>query len=491
MNIFIRMHKTFQNILFVLAVFSFFAGRAQTVNFLGGPEEDIARSITWYNNHFYIVGTTRKDFKSSTDYYVLELYPNGSLKNQFVFGYPHYDTGFDILADETGIFVLGQSWDGGYGNNDMFLHQLSFQGDLKWTKFYGGNNNEIGHKFIKTRDGGFALAGHNRSADDLGDAYLVKTNHDGEIIWENNFGGRWVDHGFDVVENDNRELIMAGTLGGFFVANCCDFQNTDADVFIVKTNSAGEEIWEKTYGGAAHDWAKSIIEAPGGGYLVCGSTQSEGAGSFDMFLMKIDDDGNQLWFKTFGGSDFEYGEAIGLSPDNFLYILGTSASFSDNSKPDHYLVKTNLDGEEIWEHTFGGEESDYSSALVCTPDSGCVFTGTTAKGSLGGNDIVFYRISKTGQALVVSAIPPVNDSIEQISVYPNPASNRFTIYIDTKIQNQFELKLYNTTGQLLYQNRVEPNTKSIHYPQLPPGVYVYSVQQKNKVVFNGKLVFTR
>lgn len=464
---------------------------AQERSVFGTAQEDVANSLVQFESNFYIVGTTRLDDKSSTDYYVLQLNKYGELKNEFVFGWQHYDIGKDIIVDENGIYVLGQTWDGGYGNNDMFLHKLNFEGDKKWSKFYGGPNNELGHKFIKTIDGGFAMVGHNRSLDDFGDAYLVKSNQDGEIVWENHFGGRYVDHGFDLIENQLGEFVLVGTLGGFFVANCCDFQNPDADIFIVKTNSLGEKIWEKTYGGSGHDWAKKVILAPDGGYFVCGSTQSQGAGSFDFFLMKIDEEGNEMWFKTYGGSDFDYGESIGINKEQNIFILGSSASFSNNFKPDHYLVKTNLDGEIIWSKTYGGEDSDYSSTLVCTNDSGCVFTGWTYGGGLGNKDIVFYRISKDGDPLVVSVLPPINDSIEQISVFPNPVRNNFTVLIDTKVTSGFQIQVFNTLGQKVYEQNVEPNINSLHQPQLPGGIYLYTIQNKNNVVFKGKLVFSK
>jgi len=478
-----------KHFLFAFLVFFSFQNFGQNVVYHGSAEEDVARSISQFNDYFFIAGTTRKDHKSSTNYYVLQLYPNGSLKKEYVFGNPHYDTGFDVIADENGIFVLGQSWDGGYGNNDMFLHKLDFTVEKIWSRFYGGDHNEIGHKFIKTSDGGFALAGHNRSLDDFGDMYLVKTNGEGETIWENHFGERYVDHAFNLVENQSGEILLVGTWGGFFVANCCDFQNPDADIFMVKTNAQGEKIWEKRFGGTAHDWAKDIVASPDGGYLICGSTQSQGAGSFDVFLMKIDEDGEELWFKTYGGIDFEYGESMGISEDQNIYLLGSSASFSDNAKPDHYLVKTDLQGNVIWEKTFGNEGSDYSSGLICTADSGCVFTGTTTGGSLGNKDIVFYKISKTGEALVVSAIPPIKDSIEQISVFPNPVKDIFNVFIDTRLTNDFNLHLFNSVGQRVYRKEVEPNKNSRHKPQLPPGIYFYTVRYNNAVVSNGKLVF--
>lgn len=462
---------------------------AQNAVFFGSTEEDKGNSIFSFEDRFYIIGTTRKSNKSSTDYYLLEINENGSLKNKFIFGGPHGDYGKDIIVNSEGIFILGKTWDGGYPNFDMFLHNLSVDGNLRWSKFYGGAANDLGQKFIKTKDGGFAMVGHNRSLDDLGDVYIVKANKEGEEIWENHFGGRYVDHGFDVIENELGEFIIVGTLGGFYNPTTFDYLNHDADIYIIKTNSNGEEIWKKTFGGTSHDWAKKIIKAPEGGYFICGSTQSEGAGSFDMFLMKMDEDGNQLWIKTYGGNDFEYGESVQLTADNNLLLLGTSASFSGNFKPDHFLVKTDLDGDVIWENTFGGEGSDYSSSMVCTSDSGCVFTGWSNPGDMGKTDVVLYKISKSGDPLLLSSILPINDTIEQIKIFPNPVRNRFSVIIDTKSTTEFSIELYNSQGALVYKDVVLPNIESLYQPKLSSGLYMFTIQNNRQVLKSGKLVF--
>lgn len=461
---------------------------AQEMLFHGTPEKDIANSITQFNDHFYIVGTTRKSAKHPADYYVLQLNKNGSLKNEFVFGEIHRDNGNDIIVDETGIFVLGKTWTGGYPNNDMLLTKLDSNGKRLWKKYYGGEKNDLGHRFIKARNGDFVMVGFNRTVDDFGDVYIVRTDKNGEILWENHFGERYIDHGFSVVENEAGELVIAGTKGGFYNPTSTDYLNPDAEIYIIKTDEYGQEIWQKTYGGTGHDWAKSIIQAPGGGYFVCGSTQSEGAGSFDMFLMKIDKDGNRLWLKTYGGTDWEYGETVQLSEDNHLYLLATSASFSGNFKPDHLLIKTDLEGEIIWSNTFGSENSDYSSALVCTADSGCAFTGWSNPGTIGKEDVVFYKISKSGDAQNISYFKPVNDSINQIQIFPNPVKDSFSVKIETKVSSNFELRLYDLNGALVFENTVEPNVPKSFSVNLPPGAYILQIQN-NQFKYSSKLVF--
>lgn len=483
------MSKLYINIITIpILVILSFIGSGQSNIGIGSQEEDIAYSMCEYNNNFFIVGTTRANQNSPTNYYVLQLYKNGSIKNEFVFGDTHRDTGKDIIVDEAGIYVLGKTWDGGYPNNDMILNKLSFDGERKWKKYFGGHHNDLGHKMIKTSDGSFVMVGFNRSVDDFGNVFLVKANKDGELIWENNFGDSYVDHGFDVVETADGNFIIAGTYGGFYNPTSTDYKNPDADIFLIKTNANGEEIWNKKYGGSGHDWAQNIIESPDGGYLVCGSSQSEGAGSFDAFLMKIDEDGNELWFKTYGGKEFEYGKQVELAADNSLYILCTSASFSNDYSTDHYLIKTDLNGGIIWDQNFGGTDFDYSSALICTEDSGCVFTGYTRNGKEGKEDIVFYKISRTGKEDIISLVPQINDSIEQILIYPNPVSTSFYVEIKSESLSSFGIQLYSINGREVYSNRISSNIKSRHSPKVSNGTYIYTITQNNQTIFKGKMI---
>jgi hypothetical protein len=369
----------------------------QKMMFLGSSEEDIAHSLKIYEGDYYIVGTTRIDSKSPTDHYLIKMNRNGDIEKKITLGFPRHDVGSQVIVDDEGIFLFGSAFDRGFQNVDMHLVKMNNKGKPLWEKFYGTNYQDQGFNFIRTSDGGFALIGYSNSPEDFGDLYFVKINKDGDPEWEKFFGPKYVDYGFSLIENRSGEFLLAGTENGFYNPTQTDFLTHDADILIIKTDNNGEQIWYKTFGGDSHDWAKDIIEFPGEGYLVCGSTQSYGKGSFDIFLMKIDENGNELWMKTFGGHEFEYGEKLQQGADGNIYIAGSTASFSDNGNPDHYIIKTDTVGELIWSATPGTKGSDYSSGLAATPDSGAVFTGWSTEGEKGKTDIVFYKISKDGE----------------------------------------------------------------------------------------------
>ncbi|WP_346858747.1 T9SS type A sorting domain-containing protein [uncultured Draconibacterium sp.] len=457
---------------------------------LGSDQQDFAHSIKTFNGKYYIVGTTRKNAESALDYYLLKLRSNGSVEKKFVYGFPKHDVANQLLVDDEGVMLMGSVYDNGFPNVDMHLVKLDNDENVVWERYYGTEFQDQGMNMIRTKDGGIAMIGFSNSRTDFGDMYIVKANSEGEMQWQNFFGPSYVDYGFGLVENNLGELILAGTQNGFYNPTQVDFLTHDADILLVKTDSSGNQIWYKTFGGKAHDWAKDIIAAPDGGYLVCGSTQSFGEGSFDVFLMKINESGEQIWLKTFGGAEFEYGEKLVSGADGNIYISATSASFSGNGKPDHFIIKTDADGELIWSKTFGGEGSDYSSGLVATPDSGVVFTGWTNAGELGKTDIVFYKLSKDGETQVISSILPT-DSVTTLVVYPNPSAQQFTIEPITADTSELSFLLFNLEGKQIIQKTIQPNTKNAIQLNVESGTYIYRVEREGKLIQSSKQVIRK
>jgi hypothetical protein len=462
---------------------------AQEYKILGTPQEDISHSLKEYQGIYYIVGTTRKTKESAKDYYFLSLYADGSIKRQLTYGFTNHDIGNQVLADELGIYLFGNSFDYGFANVDMHLAKIDENGDIKWNKFFGTKYQDLGFDIIRTNDDGFAMIGFsNLPPYDGGDMYCVKADKDGNVEWEKSFGPPKVDYGFGLLQNSSDEFLFVGTQNGFYNPTQTEFATHDADIMIVKTDKLGNVIWNKTYGGSSHDWAKNIILAPDGGYYVCGSTQSYGSGSFDMFLMKIDEDGNELWIKTYGGSNFEYGEKVVIGKDKNLYLIGTSASFSDNKMPDYFLVKTNLDGDTIWTRSIDGGGSEYGSGLVASSDSGCVFSGYTNNTTNQGMDISLYRITKDGTIETLTNYSPLPDSVEFVQIFPNPSKNRFTLRFQGVAHGNYYLELYSIKGEKVYSQKVEPDITNSITSNVAPGTYVCRLSNNSTWNYSTKII---
>ncbi len=482
-----RIPKVFCLLVLISISASFSRIRGQEPLMTGTPQEDKAFSMKSYQGKYYIVGTTREDAQSAQDFFLIILNSNGTVDKQFRFGFPRHDVGNQVIVDESGVFILGSAYDWGFPNVDMHLFKMNEYGKPEWEQFYGTEYQDLGLNAIRTSDGGFGLIGNSNSQVDGGDVFFVKTDAAGNKIWQRMFGPKYVDYGFSLVQNDAGEFALAGTENGFYLPTQTDFVTHDANVLLIKTNDKGEQLWYKTYGGNSHDWAKDIIQAPDGGYLVCGSTQSSGAGSFDVLLLKVDEDGNEIWKRTFGGPEFEYGEKIVIGADGSLYLAATSASFSENCTTDHYLIKTDLDGNTIWTKVAGTGESDYTSGLVATADSGVVFTGWTGNGTIGKTDIVFYKLSKDGNIEVISGLEAI-DSTTSVLIYPNPSRERFFVEITSNGNEDFNFTIYDLNGKELLTEQLPSNQKTEIFHGLNNGIYFYRAQGNSSTIYVGKLI---
>lgn len=461
---------------------------AQTPLILGSGYENIAHSICIYNSEYYIAGTYRKEITNAKDSYIIVLNADGSIRKEATHGFLRHDVASQIYVDDQGIFIIGSAYDFGFPNVDMHLFQLNHEGILEWERFYGTQYQDMGFSMTRTSDGGFALLGYTNSQIDGGDFYLVKTDVSGNLNWERTFGPDFVDYGFCIIENKNGELIMAGSENGFFNPTQTDFKTPHSEILIIKTDAAGNQIWYKKLGGSGHDWAKDIIEAPEGGYYLCGSTQSYGSGNFDIYLSKINENGDLIWYRTFGGEHFDYGEKLALTNDGHIYLIGTSASYSNDFNPDHVLIKTDLEGNLVWQKVLGTENPDYSGDLVVTSDQGVVFTGWTRTGKMGNSDIVVVRFNKEGRMDFISHMEADNPIEENIKIFPNPSLGNLRLDLSTFANDPIQFNITNIAGNQIFS--VELTSQKIHVinPGLKAGVYLYSVILDGSNRYSGKLI---
>jgi hypothetical protein len=167
----------------------------------------------------------------------------------------------------------------------LALFTQSAHAQVRFAKTYGGTNNEWAYSVQQTSDGGYIVAGYTRSFGAGGaDFFVVKTDSNGNIIWAKTYGGTGDDTAWSVQQTSDGGYIVAGHTRSFGVGNL--------DVFLIKTDANGDVQWAKTYGGAGDDRAFSVQQTSDGGYIVAGRTSSFGAGGDDAFLVKTDANGN-------------------------------------------------------------------------------------------------------------------------------------------------------------------------------------------------------
>lgn len=234
---------------------------------------------------------------------------------------------------------------------------------------YGGNLFDGGSKVHQTTDNGFAIIGSTQSfgAGEY-DVWLIKTDENGNELWNKTFGD---------TENDNGASIQLTKDGGYIIAgNTASYGAGDYDIWLIKTDNLGNEEWNKTFGGTEKDGCADILQTSDGGYLIIGYTFSYGAGGLDAYLIKTDANGNEIWSKTFGGNENDQGRSIQSTKDGGYIIGGNTYSFGAGNR-DIWLIKTDANGNEIWSNTYGSSDSDYLNSLHITTDDGYIIAASS------------------------------------------------------------------------------------------------------------------
>jgi hypothetical protein len=456
----------------------------------GGFTNDQGVSIcTMADGGYAVVGRTRSFGKGSTDVYVLRLDAHGRTLWSQTFGIELQEHGFWVepTADQ-GLLVTGYSYLflGGGGRQDVFVILLDSNGELVWRKAYGGGLLDVG-LCGKPIPGGYGILGISRDGDTYGNFIFMKLGPDGTRLWQQLYDYPFVDYGHEFQRMDNGDYLLFGSESGFLFPSELDHNKPHADMMLLRVDSLGNEIWRKLYGGKRHEMGKAIRPAPGGGWYLFGSTQSEGAGSFDMYLVKVNDDGDQLWSRTYGGSNWDYGTSMDVDADGNLYLLGTTTTLGGTDSPDAYLLKTDPSGEPIWSLSIGGDSSDYGQCVRAHPQGGCVITGDTRSIGHGGQDLLLAMVSADGVP-----VPLLGAEREDFSgiVYPNPVTVTSTLTsVDGEALVGGELRIYDLSGRLL-QTKVLTSGESptIEREGLTGGTYLYEWVRPSKMRLKGKFV---
>jgi len=286
---------------------------------------------------------------------------------------------------DSGYFIAASTSPDG-ATHDVWLLKTDANGDTLWTRTYGGQFDDRCFEAQRTSDNGFILTGRTRSfgAGDA-DVWLLKTDSLGDTLWTRTYGGDHRDMGQSVRETQDDCYVVTGYTESFGAGS--------GDVWLIKTDSLGDTLWTRTYGGASYEAAQSVQQTSDKGYIMAGLTDS--SGSWDAYLIKTDSLGDMLWTKIYGGFGDDFFESVQQTFDNGYIITGFTASYGQAG--DLYLIKTDENGDTLWTRHWGNAHNiDYGYSVIQIPDSNYIVAGYYNNNT---PDVWLLKVDRTGDTL--------------------------------------------------------------------------------------------
>ena len=313
------------------------------------------------------------------------------------------DRGYAVQQTSDGGYVIvGSSTSYGAGGSDLWILKVDASGEFTWSKTYGGQGNDVGKDIVQTSDGGYIITGYTRSFSSGGDMdlWLIKTDSNGESClyndggtctqnsskWVKSFGTSGNDYGNSVKETSEGDFIVAGKSGRI------------PSVFVVKTNSLGEKIWENLYGTGPGDRGQYIIERQDLGFLIVGKENPNNADD-NLCLINIDTDGSEVWHSLYGGGNSDGGNHVSEVSGGGFIIAGSSRSYGNGNWDDMWLVKTSTGGSMEWQKTYGGNYTEIGNYVHEKIGGGYIITGSTESIGQGLYDIWVVSTDYTGNEI--------------------------------------------------------------------------------------------
>lgn len=268
--------------------------------------------------------------------------------------------------------------------------RLYAQPDIAWSHMYGGSGDELLYKAVQTSDGGFILGAQTNSRGaGSHDYWLIKTNSMGDTLWTRTFGGsqpEWIGRAGETSD------------GGYYAfGSSWSFGPGGENFWLVRTDANGTLLWSRAYGGPQDDQGYWCQQTPDGGFILAGYTFSFGVGGRDWWIVKTDANGDSMWSRTFGGAQHDGCVDVSLTEDGGYLLSGITRSYGDPDG-DFCLFKVDANGDSMWSHTYGNQWEDLAWSAKQTWDGGYVVAGRTNR-SNGMADVLLIKTDANGDSL--------------------------------------------------------------------------------------------
>lgn len=312
------------------------------------------------------------NWPSDPQVYILRLDQNGDTLWTKKYGGWGDDEGEAIIKTfDGGYLVVGETDSYGAGGYDFYILKLNQEGDTLWTKVYGTPDWDIAYGAVQTSDSNYIIVG-----DWQGGICAMKLDRSGNIIWNNQYPGRTA---YDIKRTMDGNYIITGDTG-------------DLHAFLLKIDEEGNTLWIKEYDLNNREFGREVQLADDGGYIIAGSIYNYSPDWGDFLVIRTDSTGNILWTRTYGGSDYEWGYSIDKVNSGGYIIAGGTYSFGPGDEC-MYIVRINDSGDTLWTKWVGGYGEESAHEIIQTSDNGYILAGfTTSFGTGGGTNAYIVKL---------------------------------------------------------------------------------------------------
>ncbi|MCF8258432.1 MAG: T9SS type A sorting domain-containing protein [Flavobacteriales bacterium] len=472
-------------------------------------------------------------------------------QEQFIrtYGSTGYDVGRTVLQTEDGGYLLLTNTSSfGLNNTQIMLVRVNDRGDHLWNKFYGGELADVGGSIVRTGDGGLVITGYTQTADSTYNLSVFRTDAEGELMWTKRYGGTAWDFG---------KKVVAMSDGGFVIVGQTHSRGEgQGDAILMRFNTDGDTLWTRTYGGPMPDGAESVALSADGGFVIAGFTESFGNGMKDAWMLRVDVDGNEVWAKSFGGEEDDFAYGVIATSDGGFALCGSTAQ-GEYGGQNFYVVKVRADGELDWDpeistssgpnddvwtdiiynestgelttcgysanplisgadenmyisrryssggwwafltRVYGGAGNDRAYGLIQTTDGGYALVGETDGFLDRFQDIMLVKVSNNGDGVPftvdVQEVVVEGDNYD-IVLYPNPTHGQSTLHLEgfdiwaSRLGGSVTLQIYDVAGRMIHQQLISKQDTQLSLKNAAPGIYTYRVMAGQHQVVAGRLV---
>lgn len=357
----------------------------------GSPGSDFAASVVTLEEGGYLAaGYTDSFGAGKQDGWVWRLNDDGGVVWQKVYGGAEDDTFAAVVNAAAGGFVaVGTTRSFDVVGQDAWVARLDAQGRSLWQNAYGGTGNETASAIWSPLDGGYWVAGSTSSGSAGGDdGWVWRLDAAGEVIWQMAYGGAAVDTFAAVVGTTDGNFVVAGETWSFGAAL--------SDAWVLKLDREGNVLWQNRYGGALADGARALQPTADGGVVVAGYTDSLGMGGRDAWVWQLDTAGEVVWQFALGDVGTDETHGLLRLPDKGLLVVGATDSFGAGNG-DAWAARLDANGQLVWQRAYGGSvAADAANSVALGQAGGTLLAGHTFAFGAGAADAWLLLVDDAG-----------------------------------------------------------------------------------------------